>query len=139
VMIRIGASLEVGLGVIAVVLPRSWSAAFVAASYFVFAGLVAYVRSRGGALASCGCFGTPDAPATLLHVVVDCVLAIAAAVVAIAAPTHGSIVTALGHESLHGAPLLFVSAVGAWLTYLTLSMLSALEGIRRAHGVPGGR
>ena len=138
-IIRIAAILEAGLGVVAVVLPRSLSAAIVAGSYAVFAGVVAYARSRGGALASCGCFGTADTPATLLHAVVDLALAIAAAVVATSAPTGGTIITAIGHQPLDGAPLLIVSAVGVWLTYLTLSMLAALEAARRAVGAPGGR
>lgn len=137
--IRVAAMLEAVLGIVAVALPRSLSAAVVAASYAVFAGVVAYARRRGGALASCGCFGTPDTPATLLHVVVDLMLAMAAAVVATYAPTEGTVVTALGHQPFAGVPLLAVSAVGAWLTYLTLSMLAALEAARRTAGVPERR
>ena len=137
--IRIAATLEAGLGVVAAAVPRSVTAALVAASYVVFAGVVAYARSRGGGLASCGCFGTPDTPATLVHAVVDLALAIAATVVATAAPTDGTIITALGRQPLDGVPLLAVSAVGVWLTYLTLSMLAALEAARRNVGVPEPR
>jgi hypothetical protein len=137
--IRIAATLEAGLGVVAAAVPRSVSAALVAASYIVFAGVVAYARSRGGALASCGCFGTPDTPATLVHVVVDLALAIAATLVAAAAPTFGTIITTLGHQPFDGVPLLVVSAIGAWLTYLTLSMLAALEAARKTVGAPEGR
>ncbi len=136
--VRIAATLEAGLGVVAAAVPRSASAALVAASYVVFAGVVAYARSRDGALASCGCFGTPDTPATLVHVVVDLALAIAATLVATAAPTDGTIITALAHQPFDGVPLLVVSAVGAWLTYLTLTMLAALEAVRRTVGVAGG-
>ena len=137
--VRIAATLEAGLGVVAAAIPRSASAALVTASYVVFAGVVAYARSRGSALASCGCFGTPDTPATLVHVVVDLALAIAATSAATTAPTSGTIITALGHQFFDGVPLLVVSAVGAWLTYLTLSMLAALEGARRPFGEPEGR
>ena len=73
-IIRLAAMFEAGLGVVALILPRSLTAAFVAASYLTFAAVVAYARSRGGALASCGCFGTADTPATFLHVVVDLAL-----------------------------------------------------------------
>ena len=128
-----------GLGVVALLLPRAVPAALVAASYVVFAGVVAFARSRGGALASCGCFGTPDTPATLLHVAVDLVFAFAAVFVAASAPSGGTILTALGHEPLHGAVLLMVSAVGAWLSYLTLSTLGSLEAVRRTVGAPGRR
>jgi hypothetical protein len=71
-------------------------------------------------------------------VVVDLALAIAATLVATAAPTDGTIITALAHQPFDGVPLLVVSAVGAWLTYLTLTMLAALEAVRRTVGVAGG-
>ncbi len=138
-IIRIGAILEAGLGVVAVALPRPLLAAFVAASYCVFAGVVAYTRARGGALASCGCFGTPDTPATLLHVVVDLVVAFAAVMVATSASSTATIATVLSRQPFHGVPLLLVSAVGAWLTYLTLSMLGALLAVRKTVAASGKR
>ncbi len=138
-VIRVAALAEAGLGMAAFILPRPLPAALVAASYLVFAGVVASTRARGGALASCGCFGTPDTPATLLHVAVNLLLAFATAFVATAAPSGGTIVTALSHQPLHGAALLMVSAVGAWLSYLTLSLLGSLEAARRAVGASGRR
>ena len=86
---------------------------------------------RGGTLATCGCFGRPDTPATRLHVVVTLMLAGAAGAVAAGAPAGGSLATLLAHEPWAGIPLLFVSAVGLWLTFLTLSALAALEGARQ--------
>ena len=62
--------------------PRPGSAWLVALSFAGFAVFVAYARHRGGAISSCGCFGTPDTPATVLHVVVNVGLAVAAAAVA---------------------------------------------------------
>ena len=138
-VIRMAALVEAGLGVVAFVLPRAVSAALVAASYCAFAGVVAFARSRGGSLASCGCFGTPDTPATLLHVTVDLVFASAAVFVATSAPSVGTIVAVLAHQPLHGAAMLLVSAVGAWLTYLVLTVLGALEASRRTVGVAGRR
>jgi hypothetical protein len=135
-LIRIVSLFEAGVGLVAVGLPRPVTAALVATSYFLFAGVVAYARSRGGALASCGCFGTPDTPATWLHAAVDLVLAGAAAAVAAAAPTRGSVFTVLAHEPLHGAPLLFLTGVAAWLTYLTMSVLAALGATRLARRRP---
>ena len=58
-------------------------------------------------------------------------LAGAAAAVAAGAPSGGSIATLLAHQPWTGVPLLFVSAVGLWLTFLALSALAALEGARR--------
>jgi Methylamine utilisation protein MauE len=138
-VIRGVALIEAGLGMVAFVLPRAVPAALVAASYVVFAGVVAYARARGGALASCGCFGTPDTPATLLHVAVDLVFAVAAVFVATAASSGATVFSVLGSEPLHGVALLMVSAVGAWLTYLTLSLLGSLQAARRTVGLPGRR
>jgi len=89
-VIRSGSIAEAALGATALVLPRTGSAGLVALSYFIFALVVAYARSKGGAIASCGCFGTPDTPATMLHVIVDVALGIAAVLVAMAGPV-GSI------------------------------------------------
>ena len=103
----------------------------VALSYVCFFGVVAYARRRGGPLATCGCFGRPDTPPTALHLVIDLVLAAAAAAVAVGAPPHGTLVTQLAHQPWAGFPLLFVSAVGLWLTALALSALAALTAARR--------
>ena len=128
---RAGALAEAALGLVALALPRPVTAALVAASYLCFAGVALVARRRGGPLATCGCFGRPDTPPTLVHVVLDLALAVAAAVLAAAAPRRGTLVTYLAHQPWAGLPLLFVSAVGAWLTLLALSALGELEGARR--------
>jgi hypothetical protein len=110
--------------------PRPATAGLVAASYVCFFGVVAYARRRGGPLATCGCFGRPDTPPTALHLVIDLVLAAAAVVVAAGAPSRGTLATQLAHEPWAGLPLLFVSAVGLWLTALALSALAALTASR---------
>jgi hypothetical protein len=129
--IRAGALAEAMLGLVALVVPRPVTAALVALSYALFAIVVAVARVRGGPLATCGCFGRPDTPATRLHVAVNLALAGAVAVVAAGIPNGGSIATLLAHQPWAGLPLLFVSAVGLWLTFLALSALAALEGARR--------
>ncbi len=129
--VRAGALAEAALGLFALALPRPVTAALVAASYLCFAGVVLAARRRGGSLATCGCFGRPDTPPTLVHVLLDLVLAIAAVVLAAAAPRQGTLVTSLAHQPRAGLPLVFVSAVGAWLTLLALSALGELEGARR--------
>jgi hypothetical protein len=139
VIIRLVAVFEAGLGITAAALPRPVLAGSVAASYLVFAGVVALARSRGGPLASCGCFGTPDTPATVLHAAADLVLALAALGVAVSAPSDDTLLSFLGHQPLHGAPLLLLAGVGAWLTYLVLSMLAALQAARVAVGSPAKR
>jgi hypothetical protein len=130
-VVRTGALAEGALGVVALVAPRPATAALVALSYVCFFGVVAYARWRGGALATCGCFGRPDTPPTVLHLVIDLALAAAAVAVAVGAPRDGTLATQLARQPWAGIPLLFVSAVGLWLTALALSALAALAGARR--------
>jgi hypothetical protein len=128
--VRFGSVAEAVLGLVALVFPRTGSAWLVALSYATFAIVISIARSKGGAISSCGCFGTPDTPATGLHVVVNAGLAISAAAVAVAAPS-GTIVSILSHEPWHGLPLVAVSALCAWLTYLAISVLAGLQAARR--------
>ncbi len=125
---------EALLGAIALAVPRSVTAGLVAASYLAFAAVVAVLLRRGGAIASCGCFGTPDTPATAVHVAIDLVLAVSALSVALDGPT-GSIGPLLRAQPLDGVPLVVASALCAWLTFLALSTLSQVEGARRVLGI----
>jgi hypothetical protein len=125
---RVGAAAEALLGLAALAVPGPLTGGLVCASYVLFAVVTAIVRTRGGALSSCGCFGRADTPASWLHVVLNLVLAIAAA--AVAASTSGTTTTIklLTHQPWAGVPLVFASAVGGWLTYLAMGALPALEG-----------
>lgn len=129
-VVRGGSVAEAVLGCLAILFPRSASAWLVALSFAGFAAFVAFALRRGGAISSCGCFGTPDTPATVLHVVVNVGLAVAAAAVAVAAPT-GTIVSLLARQPAHGLPLLAVSVLCSWLTYLVISVLAELQAARR--------
>ena len=136
-VVRVGALAEAVLGAAAVVFPRPVIAALVACSYVAFFGFVAYARWQGGPLATCGCFGRPDTPPTPLHLLIDLVLATAAAVVATAARGAETLGSQLAHQPGAGVPLLFASAVGLWLAVLALSSLAALTAARRlARPVP---
>ncbi len=137
--VRVGALAEAALGVVALLFPWPLTAALVATSYALFVGVVAYARARGGALATCGCFGRPDTPATRIHIVVNVVLFASAALVAWHPPDTTSIFVLLHHQPWLGLPLLFVSAVGVWVTYLALSPLAALETARRLVQGPSAR
>jgi hypothetical protein len=128
--VRAGALGEAALGVLAVAFPRPATAALVALSYVCFFAVVAVARRRGGPLGTCGCFGRPDTPPTALHLVIDLTLAAAALAVAAGAPGHDTLGTLLAHQPGGGLPLLFVSAVGLWLTTLALSALAALTAAR---------
>lgn len=123
--VRAGATAEVVLGVAAALWPRPALAAAVALSYGTFAAFVAWARRHGGVLNSCGCLGSPDTPATLVHVVVDLGVAAAAAVVAAGGGT-GELADMLGHQPLDGAPLLSLAALGTALVLLAMTSLARL-------------
>ena len=130
---RVGAAAEAALGLAALAAPGPVTGGLVAASYFVFAAVTAIVRVRGGALSSCGCFGRADTPASWLHVVLDLLFGIAAIAVATSTSTAtASASSVLAHQPWAGVPLVFASAVGAWVTYLAMGPLAALESqVRR--------
>jgi hypothetical protein len=128
-LVRVGSLAELSLGLVGLAFPGSGVAWLVAASYAAFAAVVAMVRSSGGSLASCGCFGTPDTPATTVHVAVDVALCAAATGVAVAHPA-GSMLRVLAHQPAAGVPLVAVSALAAWLAYLAVSALSDLQAAR---------
>lgn len=134
IAVRTGSAAEALLGAIALAVPRSETAWLVAASYLGFATVIAVLRRRGGVIASCGCFGTPDTPATTVHVVVDLALGLSAVGVAVDGPT-GSLPSLLGAQPFDGVPLLAASCLCAWLTFLAISTLSQVEAARRVLGI----
>lgn len=129
--VRCLAAGEAVLGAAAVAWPRPPLAAAVAASYAAFTVVVLVVRHRGGPLASCGCFGTPDTPASRLHVAVDVLLAAAAVAVA-ADPPGGGAFGELTTQPWHGAPLAAVAVLGAWLVVLALGPAARLGALATA-------
>lgn len=137
-LVRLAAIVECALGVAGIVLPWPPVAAAVALSYLAFAGFVLVAYRRGGPLATCGCFGTPDTPPSIMHVVINVGLAASAVVVAIAGRS-GTLLSALSGQPWHGIPLVAVSAVCAWLIVLALSPLARLEAARRLVAPTGGQ
>lgn len=134
-LVRSGATAEAALGAAALAFPARIPAALVAASYLTFTVFVAIVRRRGGPLSSCGCFSSPDTPATWLHAAINLGFAVSAAILAVAHP-NGSLLTVLAHQPWSGAPLAFAGAACAWLAYLVMSPLAVLG---QARHLPDGR
>jgi hypothetical protein len=130
-LVRVGAACEAAVGVVAFLLPRPLPAALVCASYLGFAAYVSYVRRHHGLLSTCGCFGRSDTPATWLHVVINLVLAAAAAGVALRTTGASTLRSVLATQPWAGLPLLLASAVGLWLTYQALTLLPSLGTARR--------
>jgi hypothetical protein len=136
-IVRIGAATECVVGTAGFLHPSPWTASAVALSYLLFAGFVTVVLTRGGPLASCGCFGTPDTPATRLHVVLDLVLAASAVVVAARVPA-GWLPVILGSQPWDGVPLVLASLLGAWVAALALTRLAVLGAARQELGITRG-
>jgi hypothetical protein len=137
--VRALAVVEAALGVVAIALPGRPVALAVAVSYLGFALWVLWARAQGGSLSSCGCFGTPEVPPTVLHAVLNAVAAGGAVGVAVAAPS-GSVLTDLSRQYFDGVPLVAASALAAWLVYLVMSPLARLGALRATSpSSPGAR
>lgn len=133
--VRTLAGVEAAIGLAALVYPIRPLAALVAASYLAFAVFVLYARSKGGVLATCGCFGSPDTPPTLLHAVVDLGLGAGGVGVALAG-TSDTIAGVLAHQPFDGVPLVVASVLTAGLAFAVLSPLARLNALR--HFEPSG-
>lgn len=133
-LVRGGAVAEAVLGAVALAHPSPVPAALVAASYLGFAGFVLVARARGGPLATCGCFGRPDTPATRTHAAVTLGFAVAAAVVA-AADLTGWMTGHLAGQPWHGVPVVLLGLLCAWLAQLAMGRLAEVGAARRALGI----
>ena len=128
-VVRVGSVVEASLGCVAFVFPGPVPAGLVALSYRGLRGVRGLGPAPGGAIASCGCFGTPDTPATMLHVIVNVGLAVAAAVAVALAGSTGPSSPSWPASPDRGLPLLAVSA-------LCLAGLPGHLGDGRAPGRP---
>ncbi|MHB1986481.1 MAG: MauE/DoxX family redox-associated membrane protein [Acidimicrobiales bacterium] len=129
--VRLVAGLETILGAGGAAMPGKLPAILVAASYLGFTAIVAVARARHGPLATCGCFGRPDTPPTVSHLVITAGIALAAASMA-ASPRAVStpLWASVARQPSHGA-LLIVLALGiAWTCWMAMTSLATLRGER---------
>ena len=115
---------EVLIGSIALIVGGAAVAWLVAASYLGFAGFVVVALRKGGAVASCGCFGTDDSPPTTVHLVLNLLAAITASGAAVA--DLGGIPDVIGDQPAFGLPFVGFVLLGTWFAYLALSVLPTL-------------
>lgn len=127
-LVRLLAGAEVVLGLVAIAFGSRPAAALVALSYAAFTGFVLLALARGGVLASCGCFGKADTPATRTHVAVTGGLAAVAAVVAVR--PVGPLPDLLADQAAAGVPLLVATVAVAATAYLALALLPLLRAAR---------
>lgn len=122
---------EVALGGLAAITGNRIAAGLLALSYLTFAAFVTTALRRGGAVSSCGCFGRPDTPPTISHLLV--VLA-GAAVSAAVAIRPGAGLTAL--SGARGVAVLLLAGIGAWLAVLSMTLLPRLRAVMNPGGDP---
>ena len=101
----------------------------VAAAYLGFAGFVVLAMSRGGAVSSCGCFGAPDTPPTLVHVLVTVAASAVALATAVGHPT-GPLLGALADMPLGGLPFLLATGCCVWFAYAAVALLPRTARLR---------
>jgi hypothetical protein len=128
--VRILAGAEAVIGVVGIVRPDPVVAGVVAASYLAFTAFVLFAMAKGGALSTCGCFGSPDTPPTISHAAINFLVAVASVVVA-ATVADGWLGTVARHQYLRGVPLFVAVLVAAWLAFLVMSPLARLQALRR--------
>ena len=124
-VVRLLATLEMALGVAAVLAGSRLTAVLVSLSYAAFTAFVLLARRRGGVLASCGCFGRADTPPTRSRALVTAVVALVAAAVAVR--PLGSLPGVLADSPGAGAPLLLATAAVGVTAYLVLALLPVLR------------
>ena len=137
-LVRVGAVVELVLGLVALARPSPLAAGAgrrVRTSDSPPSSLL--VRARGGPLATCGCFGTPDTPATRTHVAVTLGLGVSAVAVSASVST-GWITGVLAGSPWRGVPVVLLSVLCAWLAYLAMARLAELGAVRRLLGVTRG-
>jgi hypothetical protein len=120
--VRIGAVVEVLVGVGALVVDSPVMPALVAVSYLAFAVFVVQALRSEVPISSCGCFGRIDTPPSSVHVVVDALVAAVAAVVAVSG-TDVSLPAILPDQPLAGVPFLMLVAIGAGLVFVAFTSL----------------
>ena len=96
--------------------------------YAGFAGFILY-GMRSTAVSSCGCFGDEDTAPSALHLAVDLMGMTVAAVVAVRPLSH--LAAVVGDTPAWGAPLLLLILIGTWLGLLVLTLLPALNAVRK--------
>lgn len=129
-LVRILAVGEVVVGITVVAVGGPVPAALLATLYAGFAAFIVMAITRGGAVASCGCFGTPDTPPTYAHLILN----VGAAAVGGAAALSGApgLVDVLTTQPAAGVPFLGFVALGGWLGYLALTLLPRLQAAKAA-------
>lgn len=121
-LVRIGAVLEIVVGLGALFVGGPVFVALVAVSYLAFTVFVVQALRAGTPISSCGCFGKVDTPPSRVHVVIDGAVTVAAAAVAVVG-TDVSLPAILPDQPLLGIPFVMLVVIGAGLVFLAFTSL----------------
>jgi presenilin-like A22 family membrane protease len=121
VVVRALATIEVIVGMTALVEGGLLGGVGVAALYTCFAGFVIYALARQLPIQSCGCLGRTDTPPSKIHAAVN--LAAAASGVVMAAQQRPGLIEVLPLQPAAGLPYLAFIAIGSFLLALVISEL----------------
>ena len=128
---RLSGTLEVAIGLGAVLVGGRAAALVVALAYAVFTAVVLAARRAGAE--SCGCFGAVAAPPSTVHVAVNAGSAVVAALAALVGPA--ALTEVLADQPLAGIPYLATLAVGVWLTVVVdttgAQVIEEMSSVRR--------
>ena len=120
-LVRLLGLAEVGAGIAAIWTGASLWAAAIGIFYLGFAIFVIYALRSGIPIASCGCFGSPDTPPNVGHVVLD--LTATAVALAVAIDPIGSWGGLPGVEIWTAVAFLLFSGATVYLLYAIVNVL----------------
>ena len=137
-LVRAGAAGETALGAAVLAGAGRPAVALLAASYLAFGAFVATALVRRWPLSSCGCFGEPDTPPTVLHAAVCLLSAGALAGAAASAPAAGVVHVLSVEGAFRGTVFMASSLVAAYVVYLVMASAPRLAAARASLRHPGG-
>jgi hypothetical protein len=123
-LVRTLGVVEMVLGAVAAISGNRLAAALLTLSYLGFSAFVATALRRGGAVSSCGCFGRPDTPPTVSHLLVVSAGAFVSAAVAV---RPGAGLTAV--SGARGMLVVLLAGIVGWLAILSMTLLPRLRAV----------
>ncbi|MGH8872144.1 MAG: MauE/DoxX family redox-associated membrane protein [Acidimicrobiia bacterium] len=128
-VVRLLGVVEVGVGAAAIVTGSPLWALATGVFYVCFALFVVYALRSGIPISSCGCFGSPDTPPSVGHVVLNAAAAVVA--LAVAMSPVGSWVGLPGTDTGTAVAFLLFSAASVYLLYAVVNVLPQRTGVNR--------
>ncbi len=128
-VVRAGSAFEIALGTAAFVHGGTLAATFLAVSYLGFSIFVLTALVKHAPIASCGCFGRAETPASALHVAVN--IGAAASGLAVALDPGAGIADVVSSQPYLGIPFVVLMLTAAFATFLVLSALPQLLALVR--------